>query len=98
MLVEEARWPLTAPSWSPRGKSIAFGRFVPQSMEPTQSGQRGRFEVVIQDAMNRKRVFWASRNSSSMTRLARAFPSSRSPGALTDDFWRSLSPVASPRS
>ena len=60
VLVEEARWPLTAPSWSPRGKSIAFGRFVPQSMEPNQPGQRGRFEVVIQDAMNRKRVLWAS--------------------------------------
>ena len=60
VLVEEARWPLTAPSWSPRGKAIAFGRFVPQSMEPTQSAQRGRFEVVIQDAMKRKRVFWAS--------------------------------------
>ena len=60
VLVEETRWPLTAPSWSPRGKAIAFGRFVPQSMEPTQSAQRGRFEVVIQDAMKRKRVFWAS--------------------------------------
>ena len=54
------RWPLTAPSWSPRGKAIAFGRFVPQSMEPTQSAQRGRFEVVIQDAMKRKRLLWAS--------------------------------------
>ncbi len=60
VLVEETRWPLTAPSWSPRGKAIAFGRFVPQSMEPTQSAQRGRFEVVIQDAMKRKRLFWAS--------------------------------------
>jgi len=29
-------------------------------MEPNQPGQRGRFEVVIQDALNRKRVLWAS--------------------------------------
>ena len=60
VLIEETHWPLTAASWSPRGKSIAFGRFVPQSMEPNQPGQRGRFEVVIQDAMNRKRLLWAS--------------------------------------
>jgi Tol biopolymer transport system component len=60
VLIEETRWPLTAVSWSPRGKSMAFGRFVPQSMEPNQPGQRGRFEVVIQDAINRKRLLWAS--------------------------------------
>jgi hypothetical protein len=29
-------------------------------MEPSQSIQRGRFEIVIQDARNRKRVLWAS--------------------------------------
>ena len=37
VLIEESRWPLTAPAWSPRGKAIAFGRFVPHSIEPTQS-------------------------------------------------------------
>ena len=60
VLIEETRWPLTSASWSPTGKSIAFGRFVPQSMEPNQQGQRGRFEVVIQSALNRKRILWAS--------------------------------------
>ena len=36
VLIEESRWPLTVPSWSPRGKSIAFGRFVPVSIEATK--------------------------------------------------------------
>jgi Tol biopolymer transport system component len=60
VLIEETHWPLTAASWSPQGKSIAFGRFVPLSMHPNQPGQRGRFEVVIQNALNRKRLLWAS--------------------------------------
>ncbi len=60
VLIEESHWPLTAPAWSPRGKSIAFGRFVPQSIEATQSVQRGRYEVVIQDGLDRKQVVWSS--------------------------------------
>ena len=60
VLIEESHWPLTAPVWSPRGKSIAFGRFVPQSIEATQSVQRGRYEVVIQDGLDRKQVVWSS--------------------------------------
>ena len=60
VLIEESHWPLTAPAWSPRGKSIAFGRFVPQSIEPAQSIQRGRYEVVIQDGLDRKQVVWSS--------------------------------------
>ncbi len=60
VLIEESQWPLTAPVWSPRGKSIAFGRFVPQSIEATQSVQRGRYEVVIQNGLDRKQVVWSS--------------------------------------
>jgi Tol biopolymer transport system component len=60
VLIEESHWPLTAPAWSPRGKSIAFGRFVPQSIEAIQSVQRGRYEVVVQDGLNRKQVVWSS--------------------------------------
>ena len=60
VLIEESHWPLTAPAWSPRGKSIAFGRFVPQSIEPAQSVQRGRYEVVIQDGLDRKQVVWST--------------------------------------
>ena len=60
VLIEESHWPLTAPAWSPRGKSVAFGRFVPQSIEPAQSVQRGRYEVVIQDGLERKHIVWSS--------------------------------------
>jgi Tol biopolymer transport system component len=59
ILIEESRWPLTAPSWSPRGKSIAFGRFVPISIETTQAVQRGRLDIVIQDGRDRKHVVWS---------------------------------------
>ena len=59
VLIEESRWPLTAPSWSPRGKSIAFGRFVPLSIETTQPVQRGRLEILIQDGRDRKHVVWS---------------------------------------
>ena len=60
VLIEESHWPLSAPAWSPRGKSIAFGRFVPYSNEATHSIQRGRYEVVIQNGLDRKQVVWSS--------------------------------------
>ncbi|MFI5459301.1 MAG: TolB family protein [Isosphaerales bacterium] len=60
VLIEESRWPLTTASWSPRGRSVAFGRFVPQSIEPDQAGQHGRFEVVVQNGLDRKDVVWTS--------------------------------------
>ncbi len=60
VLIEESRWPLTAPSWSPRGKSIAYGRFVARTSDPHRSGQRGRLEVVIQTALEVKKVVWSS--------------------------------------
>ncbi len=56
VLIEESAWPLTAPAWGPHGRSIAFGRFVPSSIEPNQSDPRGRLEVVIQDGLGRKRT------------------------------------------
>lgn len=58
--IEESHSPLTAPAWSPRGKVVAFGRFVPQSIEPAQAVQRGRYEVVIQDGLDRKQVVWST--------------------------------------
>ena len=41
VLIEESAWPLTAPSWRPIGRSIVFGRFVPESMESHQPAPRG---------------------------------------------------------
>ena len=62
VLIEESHWPLSAPSWSPQGRAIAFGRFVPESIEPAQSQsiQKGRYEVVVQNALDRKRVVWSA--------------------------------------
>jgi hypothetical protein len=62
VLIEESRWPLTTVSWSPLGHAIAFGRFVPQSIEPEQAVERGRFEAVIQNGLDRKDVVWTSAN------------------------------------
>ena len=56
VLIEESVWPLSAPAWGPHGRSIAFGRFVPESPEPQQTDPRGRLEVVIQQAPGRKRT------------------------------------------
>jgi hypothetical protein len=49
-LLEESSGPLTSPSWSPDGLALAFGRLV------SEREGRGRFEVVIQEAPDRKRV------------------------------------------
>jgi hypothetical protein len=59
VLIEESPWPLTAPRWSPRARSLAYGRFVPDSMEPQGPAPRGRLEVVIQDGLDRKRTLLA---------------------------------------
>jgi Tol biopolymer transport system component len=56
VLIEESAWPLTAATWSPHGRSVAFGRFVPDSMGQQLPSPRGRLEVVIQDGLNRKRT------------------------------------------
>jgi hypothetical protein len=53
VLLEESRGPLTSPAWSPEGQSLAFGRLIPDE------GGRGRLEIVIQEAPDRKRVLLA---------------------------------------
>ncbi len=50
VLLEENQGPLTLPAWNPDGSAIAFGRVV------TDSGPVDRFEVVVQDAPDHKRV------------------------------------------
>jgi hypothetical protein len=59
VLIEESRSPVSAPSWSPRGKSVAYARFVPQLTEPNQAVQHGRWEVVIQSGLERREVVWS---------------------------------------
>ncbi len=58
VLIEESPWPLSAPAWGIEGRSIAFCRFVPRSMEPEAGFPRGRFDLVVQDGLDRKRIVW----------------------------------------
>lgn len=58
-LIEGSDWPLTAPSWNPRGHSLAFGRFVPDSIGPQGPSTRGSLEVAVQDGLDRKRTLVA---------------------------------------
>ncbi len=60
VLIEESRWPLSAPAWGPRGKSVAFCRFVPQSGAAAGDSQPGRVELVVQKGLDEKTVVWTS--------------------------------------
>ena len=50
ILLDESRGPLTSPAWSPDGKALAFGRLVPEG------DGRARFEIVLQEALDRQRI------------------------------------------
>ena len=58
----------------PRGRTVAFGRFVPQSIEPDQAVERGRFEVVLQNGLDRKEVVWTSSNIELDAQTQASFP------------------------
>jgi hypothetical protein len=58
VLIEESRWPLSAPAWG--GRSLAFTRFVPESGGATGGSQGGRLEVVVERSLDEKRVVWTS--------------------------------------
>jgi Tol biopolymer transport system component len=60
VLIEESRWPLSAPAWNPRGRSVAFSRFVPESGVPQGGSALGRLEIVIQRGLDQKEVVWTS--------------------------------------
>jgi hypothetical protein len=59
VLIEQSRWPLSSPAWGTEGRSIAFCRFVPLSLEPDGGFSHGRLDVVVQDGLDRKRVIWS---------------------------------------
>ena len=62
VLIEESPSPLSAPAWSQHGKAVAFGRFIPESLAAAANTQRGRYEVVIQEGLKRKRIVWSESN------------------------------------
>jgi hypothetical protein len=74
VLIEESRWPLSSPSWNPEGTAIAFGRFVPTPNDEHSRSERGRFEVVIQAGLDRKRVIWSSTDAELDAHTRATFP------------------------
>lgn len=52
VLLQESRGPLSAPSWSPDGKALAFARIVPEGPD------EARYEVVLQDEPDQQRVLF----------------------------------------
>jgi hypothetical protein len=62
VLIEESRGPLSSPSWSPDGRSLSYMRFVPRSPLDALTPARGTCEVVVQEALDRKRVVYSFKN------------------------------------
>jgi Tol biopolymer transport system component len=62
VLFEHSKSPASAPAWGPIGRSVAYARFVldPSSLSQPGDVERGHFEVVIQDGLDRRRVVWSS--------------------------------------
>jgi hypothetical protein len=56
VMVEEAPYPLSAPVWGPDGHTLAYARFIPHSPVTGVFPVRGRYELVLQEALDRKRV------------------------------------------
>jgi hypothetical protein len=57
VLLEESDGPVGSPAWRPDGRGIAFVRFVPKERVGVRI--RGRFEVVVKEGMNRRKVLHA---------------------------------------
>jgi hypothetical protein len=54
VMLEESAWPLSAPGWAPEGHRLAYLRFRPRA--GTEVLPAGRWELVVQDALDRKQV------------------------------------------
>jgi Tol biopolymer transport system component len=76
VLIEESRHPLSSPAWSPEGRAIAYGRFVGDSMDLSTAPERGRFEFVVQEGLDRKRVVWTSPEIELDAHAGKRFPHS----------------------
>ena len=77
VLIEESRWPLSAPAWGPLGRMLAFSRFVPESGSLAGGSQSGRLEVVMERSLDEKRVVWTSPDFVLDEEARTAFPNHR---------------------
>jgi len=56
VLIEESRWPLSPPIWAPDGRSLFYGRFVPDAVDAAEPSVRGRYEVVARTGLDQSRA------------------------------------------
>ena len=56
MLIEDSPYPVSSPAWGPDGHALVYSRFVPEQGLLSGEVLRGRYELVLQEALDRKRV------------------------------------------
>ena len=59
VLIEESDSPLSSPAWGPDGRTLFYCRLVPSSPAADPDRFRGRCELVLREALNRRRVLTA---------------------------------------
>ena len=56
VLIEDSPYPLSSPAWAPDGHRLLYARFVPAPVAAGLDRLRGRYEVVLQESLEKKRV------------------------------------------
>jgi hypothetical protein len=56
VLIEDSPHPISSPAWGRDGHVLFYSRFVPDSGIAPGRSIRGRYELVVQEALDRKRV------------------------------------------
>jgi hypothetical protein len=56
VLIEDSPYPLSSPAWGGDGHWLSYCRFVPRPSAGASDVAHGRYELVVQEALDRKRV------------------------------------------
>ena len=56
VLIADAAYPLSSPAWGPDGHTLFYCRFVPRLPETDLNLLQGRYELVVQESLDRQRV------------------------------------------
>ncbi|WP_165222592.1 PD40 domain-containing protein [Aquisphaera insulae] len=74
VLVEDSKDPVTAPAWGPDGHTLCYGRLVLPIAAGPAEGRKLSLEIVVQEALDRKRVVatipWAEREADANVAVA----------------------------